>query len=308
MRLALITNPLSRRNRRDPTLAQDLVSQMGDLGAAFAPTSFSALDTLAQTLAATDVEVVSISGGDGTSHSVLSALHKAYGSRALPAIHLLRAGTMNTTARNLGLSGKPRARMHRLVAHMQTLPTLQTTLRSTLVVDGHRVGMLFGSGIICGFLSVYYEGGEPTPWKAIRLLAQMGSSAIIRGPLMRRVFQPVEVTVRSNNQTWTERQFSAIAAGTLPDIGLGFRPFAQTEQHREQIQLLGFCGAPWTVVAALPKIRLARPIDRTDVHDVLTQSAHFTSENPISYMVDGDLYVGGNTLRLTTGPTVRFVI
>ena len=45
-----------------------------------------------------------------------------------------------------------------------------------------------------------------------------------------------------------------------------------------------------------------------DVRDVLTQSAHFTSENPISYMVDGDLYVGGNTLELAIGPTVRFVI
>lgn len=125
---------------------------------------------------------------------------------------------------------------------------------------------------------------------------------------MRRVFQPALVTVRSNDETWRERQFSAIAAGTLPDLGLGFRPFAQTEQHRGQIQLLGFCGAPWTIVAALPKIRLARPIHRADVRDVLTQAAHFTSEDPISYTVDGDIYVGGTTLELAIGPTVDFVM
>ncbi len=94
----------------------------------------------------------------------------------------------------------------------------------------------------------------------------------------------------------------------MPDLGLGFRPFPRVLDHPEHLQLLGFVGAPWTIAAALPRIRRAVPIQRPDVHDVMATNVRFESDAPIPYMVDGDLYTGGTTIDLKVGPSVRFVI
>jgi diacylglycerol kinase (ATP) len=307
MRLALISNPLSRRHRRDSRLADDLAAQVEGLGQAFAPPNLADLDHVAQALRDADVEVVAISGGDGTMHAVLSALYRAYGGSPLPVMHLLRSGTMNTTARNLEMWGQPRARMADLVERMRWGQALPTVASTVLVVDGHHVGVFFGLGIICGFMEVYYTGAEPTPWKALRVLVQMGLSAVIRGSLVRRVFQVSELSVTVDGTPWSEHRFSAIAAGTVAELGLGFRPFARAPDHPDRMQLLGFVGAPWTIAVSLPRIRRARPIERHDVRDVLSQTVRFEADAPIPYMVDGDLYTGGTTLELAVGPQVRFV-
>ena len=49
------------------------------------------------------IDILGISGGDGTNHRTLSTFLEVYGETPLPKIALLRGGTMNNLANQLGI-------------------------------------------------------------------------------------------------------------------------------------------------------------------------------------------------------------
>ena len=53
-----------------------------------------------------EIDILGISGGDGTIHQVLCALYKVYGNNPWPQIALLPSGTMNNISREMGIKGK----------------------------------------------------------------------------------------------------------------------------------------------------------------------------------------------------------
>ncbi len=65
------------------------------------------LPALCDQLCAQGVDLIAICGGDGTGQIVLTTLHDRHlaAGKPTPAIVLLRGGTMNTVARNLGIEG-----------------------------------------------------------------------------------------------------------------------------------------------------------------------------------------------------------
>jgi hypothetical protein len=98
MRAALIHNPRSQRNRRGLDLRIP-----PDLRAAAPATQGELLATL-RAFAAQDVELLIVSGGDGTLREVTTLLPQAYGDR-LPRLSLLAAGNANTVASDVGSAG-----------------------------------------------------------------------------------------------------------------------------------------------------------------------------------------------------------
>ena len=107
-RLVVISNPRSKKNRKEPDLHRDLEAILGDIGRVESPDGFDAVNALALRLLDEKPEVIAINGGDGTLGVVMTALHKAWDDSPYPQILLLRGGTMNTVAKNLSLWGKPR--------------------------------------------------------------------------------------------------------------------------------------------------------------------------------------------------------
>ncbi|NOY28109.1 MAG: diacylglycerol kinase, partial [Oligoflexia bacterium] len=153
--IVVVNNPLSGRNRRWPRLVASLRQQIDAPHRFEEPTNLDAYDKLAADLyagldAGRPVDLVCINGGDGTLAHTLSALARTWGETPLPAIALLRGGTMNTIAHGIGLSGKPPAILRRLLhrhAQGQAQPT--TTRHLMRIRDGlgvDRYGFLFGNG------------------------------------------------------------------------------------------------------------------------------------------------------------------
>jgi len=83
-----------------------------------------------------DIDVLGISGGDGTNHVTITGFLDVYGSEQggggttptpLPQIAFLRGGTMNTVANSVGIQhGKPEgllSRLARAYAERATLPS-----------------------------------------------------------------------------------------------------------------------------------------------------------------------------------------
>ena len=91
--LAIVLNP-DAGSRYDERRVDGLRAIAGSRGVLFSTSKRDLLDAIVQGARERGVATVAIIGGDGTVSSVLSALHRAYGSERLPRIALLRGGSM----------------------------------------------------------------------------------------------------------------------------------------------------------------------------------------------------------------------
>jgi len=304
--IGVITNPHSRRNRRNPKLAQQLACILGEQGTLEMPHDLAALDKVARLFLEREVEVVAINGGDGTNHRVLSALLRVYGEHPLPIIAMLRGGTMNTAAHGLGITGRPQALLGQLTSLYAGGSPLPLTERNLVLVDDN-AGFIFGNGLVSRFLEAYYEGSEPSPAKAAWLLTKAVGSALIQGPFVRHLTAPIHAEVHLDGHLWPTLPWTTIGVATVDDIGLGFRPFHEVVQHPGTLQAVGFGCSPMRFAKALPSAYWGRPIDDPAIISGLGTELVISAEGPQSYMIDGDFHHGGQRIHVRLGPRVRLV-
>ncbi len=306
--IGVITNPRSRQNRRNPALARRLAYILGERGLLEQPTDLDALDRVALQLKDREIDVVAINGGDGTSHVVLSALVRAYGDAPLPQIALLRGGTMNTVARGLGISGSPQELLGRLTALYHRDEPMASVQRNLLRV-GDQAGFLFGNGVISNFLEAYYEGSEPTPARAAWLLTRAVASTLVQGKLVKRLSRPLRARVLLDGRELPDFPWIALAAGTVDDIGLGFRPFYKAPGHPGAMHAVGFGCTPGQLVPDLWNIYRARATRHPRIVDGLCRVMEIESldAQPLNFMIDGDFHRGGQRLEVRVGPRVQML-
>jgi len=317
--IGVVLNPKSRRNLRDPAAAGRLARRLGDHGVLRSAGSIDELYRIAEDFRRLDIDVLAISGGDGTGHVTLTGFLDVYGGAMVPQVALLRGGTMNTVANSVGVRrGGPEGLLARLVqayAMRSILPLAGVERRVMRIrAEGGRAhyGFLFGTGVVHGFLAEYYRHGNVTPWVATTTLARGIGSALVGGEMIRRMAAPFRGSVLLDDGTsWRERDYLTVAAGTIADIGLRFRPFHRFAERDGAFHLLGIRASPLAFVAELPRIHQCRPMRPGKADDALCARAVLTAPaaGGIEYMIDGDLHRADRSeLELAIGPRVRLLV
>lgn len=266
---------------------------------------------------------MAINGGDGTVHVVLTAVLNRFGVESLPLVQVLPGGTMNTISgsygvrgRMLGMIGKtPETWLRSLLAY-PTAADVPRVERSMIRVvggpapgsaggDPAQYGFLFGNGLISNFLEVYYEGSEPTPAKALWILAKGILSSFVQGAAIRRLMQPVTVRVRVDGKEWEPSHYLAVGAGTVDDIGFGFRAFFPCLDHPGNMHVLGVACSAFAFVLELPRVLMARAPRSPQIlqHTVPAFSLH--GEADLVYMIDGDFHRAGSELQVSATPAIQ---
>jgi diacylglycerol kinase family enzyme len=306
--IGLITNPRSRANLRDPSRARKLGYLIGSHGTAEATKSLDDLYRVCEEFKKERIDVLGISGGDGTLHHTLTAMIKTYADQPLPPVAILRGGTMNTVANSLGLKGETGKLLFELVdKHRRgVLPSLPLVSRPLLQV-GDAYGFIFGNGIIYNFLHEYYASGTPSPATAARLIAGAAASTLVSGGLARRIYRRFHARVTADGETWACEDFITVAAAVVEQIGLGFKPFYRCCERPDGFAVLGIHTSAMGFVAELPHILQGRPMRRDKVIDAVATEVVFSSDENLEYIIDGDTYVGKDALTLRTGPTLKFI-
>jgi hypothetical protein len=144
---------------------------------------------------------------------------------------------------------------------------------------------------------------------AAQTLARGIGSALIGGEMIRRMAQPFRGTVALGDGTvWEERDYLAIAAGTIEHIGLNFRPFYRYDARPRAFQVLGIHASPVGFVKELPRIHQSRPMREGKAYDALASRMVVRSaDGHMRYMIDGDLHEARGDLVVSIGPRVRLV-
>ena len=114
MRIGLISNRRSRRNKQAlPDFANGPAARMELLHRPLE--EIGELPAILDDLEDAKIDILAVNGGDGTISAVLGELLAKPRFPALPPLALLRGGTLNMTADDAGLPGRPAKALARLV-------------------------------------------------------------------------------------------------------------------------------------------------------------------------------------------------
>lgn len=332
--IGVIFNPRSGHNLRNPRAAHRLARTLGDHGIVREAGSIDELYRVAEDFRKLDIDVLGISGGDGTNGTTITGFIDVYQGNALPQIAFLRGGTMNTIANAVGVRrGRPEGLLDRLCrAYVaRAARPLANVERHVMCVRGDglrarredcapssmrapalaaKYGFNFGTGVVCGFLSEYYAYGQPpNPVVAAKTLLRGVGSAAVGGEMIKRMAEPFRGSVELEDGTvWPERDYLAVAGGTVDQIGLNFRPFYRYAERPNAFHILGIHTSPMGFVRQLPRIWRAAPMQPGHTYEGVTARATIRSPKPIRYMIDGDLHECDGPLHVSIGPRVRIVV
>ena len=189
--IGVVLNPKSGKNRRDPGAARRLAKTLGDAGIVREAHSLDELYRIAEDFQRLEIDVLGISGGDGTNHVTLTGFIDVYKTKSLPQVAFLRGGTMNTVANSIGIPrGKPEGLLGRLIhAYADRSANPLANVERRVMRIGTTYGFLFGTGAVHGFLAEYYRngGGRPSSIVAAKTLLSGVGSALVGGEIVSRI-------------------------------------------------------------------------------------------------------------------------
>jgi diacylglycerol kinase (ATP) len=294
MSLAVIVNPHALGVRRQPGLRDRLAAILGDAGEAIETRSPADLERAARRCAERGVQVIATCGGDGTNLMTVTALAEAYGRDRLPVLAILRGGTVNTVAENLGIRGKSEDLLTRLVAQARAgdLDTRgQDAICVTVPGQKSQIGFLFAAAMGARFLEAYYGGPRPGPAWAGVLAARTIASSLVTGPFARKLFAPLDVDIDVDGRRVTEvPRPTLFVASTVASVGIGMKVAWQAGRQPARFHVI--CSGLSTVKMALQfrKVVGGQPLDGRPHLDVLAQRATLRFAAPDVFTLDGELY------------------
>ncbi|MDO8527645.1 MAG: diacylglycerol kinase family protein [Deltaproteobacteria bacterium] len=305
--IGVILNPYSRSNRKNPGRAERLGFIVGDKGSCHATKDISDVERLALEFKERDVEILGISGGDGTYQKTLTTLVKIYAEKPLPKIALLGGGTMNNVVGCMGIEGSPETILSRLIyKYHQDAPFKMVACPLLKVNDIY--GFLFGNGIVYRFLCDFNRVEEPTHWTAARMLLSETVNALLHTRRGAEICQRIDADIFVDGKQWPFKNYVTVFAGTVETLGLGFKALYRARSEPGKFQIVSFSLPPRQVIWSFPKLLLARPIQSENWLDNMASEVKIVTKEPHGYMLDGELYPPTTEINVSLGPTLQLIV
>lgn len=305
--IGVVLNPYSRSNRKNPDRAEELGFIVGDKGSCHATHSIEDVKELAREFQSRQIEILGLSGGDGTYQKTLTAIVDVYRGTPLPKIALLGGGTMNNVVGCLGIQGTPETILSRLIYKYhqggefreQNLPLLKVN---------NQYGFLFGNGLLNNFLVDFNKVKGSTRWTAARMLIGDIFGALLQTRRAFEISRRVEAEVLVDGRPWPFKNYTSIFAGTVETLGLGFNALYRARKEPGKFQILCMSLPPRQVIVSFPILLMGRKVPSENWLDATASQVEIRTKEPEGFMLDGELYPPVTTVNLSLGPTLRVIV
>ena len=316
----IIVNPNSKKNLGGKFCPEDLEKIMGKKAVVRStPTIAKARDVFSEFFDR-GVNVICISGGDGTQHLTLTELvHFCRDQkRELPLLYPIRGGVMNMVSNEVATRfGNPATQCKKLCAFDEkfcseqspkseasnlpfvTLPVLKI---EDPQAEKEAYSFTFTNGILYKGLDEYNKGPKNVFgafWLAIRMM----SGAIVPNHLV----SPTENQVKVNGKDLSHSQQIFIVASTIKKLVLWFSPFAAPEGSQEGEFYSLACGlTPFEILRHLPSYSVGK---RTHERLYNLPARVLEVQGQEGYVLDGEVYhrKKGYQIKVTSGMTLKFL-
>ncbi len=307
--IGIILNPYSRSNRSNPERIKKLGFIVGDKGSCHSTETLDEVRELAHEFKGRGVDILGISGGDGTNHRTLSAFLEVYGDAPLPKVALLRGGTMNNLANQLRIKGAPERILSNLILkYHESIPFKETQLNMVRVNGAY--GFLMGLGLIGRFIDVYQDvEGGPSPARGAWLLSRAMFSAALNGKFAQRLCERFDCRMTVDGKVQPFKNAMMIFAGTMTTLGFNFRPLYRATSETGRFQAVAISATGRQLLSTFPKAFFGLPARSEHYIDEMCQSLVLEFDKPMEYTVDGDFADAPVTrLEISTGPLLTCII
>jgi diacylglycerol kinase (ATP) len=306
--IGIITNPHSKLNKRNPGRAALLGYILGSQGRLEVTNTLEDLGRVAKEFKDRGVEILAINGGDGTISRTLTAFIKEYGPTPLPKISLLRGGTINMLASNLGIVGTPEQVLYRLVESYAEGAEFASRKIKTIAVEGH-YGFLFGNGVAAAFLKEYYQH-KSGPLGAFLWSLRVWLSSLFGGPLFSRVMRDLDVTLLADSGPAIRHSTVSVLSSTVEKMPLGYPLFTHMKNYQQGMEICSFTFNAKDAIWQFPIIMLRnqnKPINGK--MSLVCHELTLEADQPFDYTLDGELFVShGSKLQIKMGPDIDFAL
>lgn len=229
-RIGVLLNPLSGKNRQGLKNISQTISKYPQAFQQNVQTPRDIHEALFD-FASHKVDLIVISGGDGTVQAVLTVLFNHLPFAKQPHLIVLAAGTTNMIAGDVGVSGDQNRALRRLFQWAQTgsgnvTKTQRPVIR--LQVPGHEVkyGMFFGAASISQGIQYYHKnlhnkGLRGFPGICLTLARYLWTAFRTPG----RSAATCRIEYGLNRQPLQKENFLLLFVSTLDRLFFGLRPF-----------------------------------------------------------------------------------
>jgi diacylglycerol kinase (ATP) len=304
--IGVVSNPRAGKTIGNPARINRLKQILGPHGFFREAQTLDEMRDIAEEFRKGGIGVLAIHGGDGTLHHALSAFIPVYGRADLPPVALLRGGTMNTIARCLGIRGLSETILKRVVSAVGIQGLFEVVRTNTLKVND-RYGFIFGLGFPVSLLKAYYKDEGRGRLKTIRVLLEILFSMIQRGAAYNDFFHPFQADIWVEGERLPGRSYTAFLGATVKEVGLGFKPTRRAAEREGFFQCLCLCMDPKRMGLNALRVLLGMELTGERLMDRLASRSVIALERPSDMQIDGEIFKDQTEIRLSAGPTIRFM-
>ncbi|HPW45197.1 MAG TPA: diacylglycerol kinase family protein [bacterium] len=307
--IGVILNPYSRSNKRNPDRIRQFGFIVGDKGSCYSTDTLDHVKYLAKEFKERDIEILGISGGDGTNHKTLSAFIEVYGEKPLPKIAILRGGTMNNLAWQLGIQGRPEKILSDLIIKYHNGESFREVDINMIRVNGS-YGFLLGMGLIERFIDVYQNvKGGPTPARGMALLVKASLSSLVNGRMAQMLVERFNARIYIDGKLQPFKNYMMIFSGTMQTLGFNFRPLYRGASEVGKFQFVGISCTGMQLVKTFHRALLAKPANSEHYVDEMGSEVVMEFDEPMAYTIDGDhAPEKAKVIKIEVGPLLKCII
>jgi diacylglycerol kinase family enzyme len=321
--LGIISNPYAKLAKKNPKFNDKLWYTTGESGIFRVTPTLEQLDRVCEDYSARGINLIGIVGGDGSISLVLNAILKAYGPDKLPKILLLKGGTINFLASNLGISAYAESFLKLTIARLKKNKSLFEQEVSSLKVND-RLGFIFASGAAVEFLESYYKN-KSGPLGAALYFLRVFFDGIFSGKIngdFKRITQPHQMLLSLKNKNLNEKQestsssevekpqpYTLLFASTVPRLPLGVYAFKKLKSLSDnEAEMIAVSATNSDLIKTIVLFLLKKNSENT--HNFFSHTfkkLKILTEKSQKYSVDGDLFLNpSEEITITMGPKFVF--
>lgn len=306
--IGVILNPYSKKYKKQPEKLRHMAFIIGDKASYRPTTDIDDLYRVIEDFKSRDIEILAISGGDGTIHCTLTALIKIYGEKPLPRVSLLRGGTLNIIASTMGIKGNNEKLMSKLLIRYHEGPEKMAVKKLRLMKINEEYGCIFGIGFVYRFMEEYYKNFSLSPFMAVQTTFWMVMSALFNGKKTQNVFAPFEAKVMVNGKAWVFNTYTGVLAGSIRQIGLECDAFRHMLTQNEKFHAMGMNLTARELLPHIRKIYFGKPLNCPDVLDEPADTMEIFLNQPMGYTIDGEMLPPTDKFRISVGPEILVLV
>lgn len=340
MKIGVITNPRSRKNRGRPNRAAELQRIVGDCGEVHATDHVDAIKPILRDFLRRRARYWVADGGDGALHwmvraglEILEEDEFAGSGVELPLTVPTNGGTIDYVAHNVGIKGRAEDILATLRGAVESGQQIEEVEVDSMRIEGVEVTARgeeqfrtygFGAavaGVGQRFYDKYYAHRDPNPRTILKVVGNtVASLPIAMSPLRalpgipdhlrtyaREIFKPHEARVLLDGMILPYDAYTGVHIASMSiNTGGVFRFFREADAPGIMHALIG-AASPLGIVAQLPRMHLGKQLRGKGVVDraCRTMTVEATGDELLAPIIDGESYRDIKRLTFTIGPRLR---